>query len=59
MKKTIVSVCLLLLAAAVLYSRDAARRFKYYRLDQVITLKGEITEIKKEECYRNNNFMVI
>jgi len=59
MKKAIVSSCLLLLAAAAIFSQDAARRFKYYRLDQVMTLKGEITEIKNEECYRNNNFMVI
>ncbi|MCK5057804.1 MAG: hypothetical protein KAT34_14185 [Candidatus Aminicenantes bacterium] len=60
MKKAILSICLLMLAAAVVYpQRGTGRRFKYYRVDRVKTFKGEILEIKKEECYRNINFMVI
>jgi len=59
MKKIILSFCLLLLAAASLYSQGTGRRFKYYRVDQVTAVKGKIKEIKKEECYRSNNFMVI
>jgi hypothetical protein len=59
MKKVIISFCLLLLAGASIYPQGEGRGFKYYRVDQVITIKGEIKEIKKEECYRSNNFMVI
>ena len=60
MKKPILSICLLVLAAVVVYpQRGAGRRFKYYRVDRVNTFKGEILEIKKEESYRGNHFTVI
>jgi hypothetical protein len=60
MKKAILSICLLMLATAAVYpQRGAGRGFKYYRVDRVNTFKGEILEIKKEECYHDKDFTVI
>jgi len=60
MKKAILSICLLALAALIVYpQRGAGRRYKYYRVDRVKTVKGEVLEIKKEECYRDKNFTVL
>lgn len=59
MKKIMILFCLILLAGAIIYPQDRSMRFKYYRVDQVKTVRGEIAEIKKEACYRSNNFMII
>jgi hypothetical protein len=38
---------------------DAAEAIKYFRVDKVVTVTGEITDIKSEKSYRKNNFINI
>jgi hypothetical protein len=52
---------LLFLAVVVLPAQDTAQEQKvnYYRVDHVITVNGEIIDIKAEKCYNNNDFIII
>lgn len=54
----ILSMLLLLgtFAAPVYPQRNA---FKYYRLDKVKTVTGQIQEIKSEKCYQGRDFIII
>jgi hypothetical protein len=56
MKKTAISLCVLLLVTAGIF---AQKQLRYYRVDSVKTIKGEITDIKSEKSYHKNNFTVI
>ncbi len=38
---------------------DATDDIKYFRLDKIISVSGEVTDIKKESCYDGENFKVI
>jgi hypothetical protein len=60
-KKAILFTLALVLAA--LHSVPAQGRqeqqVKYYRVDQVDTMQGEIIAIKTEKCYQENDFVVL
>lgn len=53
--KIIVSLFILFLNA----NAQAQQPIKYYNLDSIVTVKGEISEIKVEPCYRKRDFIVI
>lgn len=56
MKKTVFFLCLLLVVTAGISAQEP---IKYYRVDSVKTIKGEITDIKIEKSFHKNNFTVI
>ena len=54
------TIFLVAAAAALASVQDPqGQQVKYYRVDQVITLKGEIIEIKTEKCYQDKDFIVL
>lgn len=55
MKKIVIFVSLLLF----LHFAGFPEEIKYYRVDQVKTIRGKITAIKNEECYYKSIFTVI
>ncbi|MCK4761800.1 MAG: hypothetical protein KAW12_06330 [Candidatus Aminicenantes bacterium] len=59
MKKIILWFCLLLLAGFSAAAQKKAAQIKYYRVDQVKTIKGEILEIKKEPASKKSVFTVL
>jgi hypothetical protein len=62
MKKKAIIFTLVLVLAAVLSVPAPGRQeqqIKYYRVDQVSTLQGEIIAIKTEKCYQDNDFVVL
>lgn len=56
MKKPVLFLCLLLLTTAGVFAQE---QIKYYRVDNVKTITGEIVDIKSEKSYHKNNFTVI
>jgi hypothetical protein len=59
LKSFIVSVILGLFSTAFYLFPDPAENIKYYRVDQVITVTGEITDIKTEKSYHKSDFIVV
>jgi hypothetical protein len=54
-----IKIIVFILMAAFTARLHGQRPFKYYNLDNIVTVKGEITDIKREPCYRQNDFIVI
>ena len=52
-------IVLLFFLFCVNVNAQAQQPIKYYNLDKIVTVKGEITEIKVEPCYRKRDFIVI
>jgi hypothetical protein len=56
MKKIAISFCVLLLLTIGSF---AQQQIRYYRVDSVKTITGEIVDIKNEKSFHKNNFTVI
>ena len=60
---TLVLMVLMVLTLAAVVSVSAQgqqeQQVKYYRVDQVSTLQGEIIALKTEKCYQDNDFVVL
>jgi len=56
MKKTVLFLWLLMLSAA---AAAAGEQIKYYRVDSVKTIKGEVVDIKSETSFHKSDFTVI
>jgi len=54
-----INIIVFILVAALTAQLHGQRSFKYYNLDNIVTVKGEITDIKVEPCYRKSDFIVI
>jgi hypothetical protein len=48
-----------LLLGPALTAQAQQKQLKYYRIDTVKTVKGEIAAVKNEPCYNKKNFIVI
>ncbi len=62
MKRAIVIFSFMLLLTPLFYTQKIypqKKQLKYYRVDRVKTVKGEITAVKNEPCYDKKNFIVI
>jgi len=53
-----ICVIFTLISPVFLYS-EPKEAIKYFRLDTIIKITGEITDIKDEECYTGENFKVL
>lgn len=56
MKKTVLFLCVLLLSIAGIRAQE---QIKYYRVDNVKTIAGEIVDIKSEKSFHTSDFTVI
>jgi hypothetical protein len=56
MKKIVITLNILFLLTIAVF---AEQQVKYFRVDKVKTIRGEITDIKTEKSYHKNDFIVI
>ncbi len=52
----IITLCFTLLPPALVFPQETVN---YYRVDKVITIRGEITDVKNEACFANDEFIII
>lgn len=56
MKKIVITLNIIFLLIVTVF---AEQQVKYFQVDKVKTIKGEITDIKTEKSYHRNDFIVI
>jgi hypothetical protein len=56
MKKIVITLNILFLLFVTVF---AEQQVKYFQVDKVKTIRGEITDIKTEKSYHKNDFIVI
>lgn len=56
MKKIIITLTILFLQVSAVF---AQQHVKYFQVDRIKTIRGEITDIKTEKSYHKSNFIVI
>ncbi len=56
MKKIVITLNILFLLIVAVF---AEQQVKYFQVDKVINIRGEITDIKTEKSYHRNDFIVI
>ena len=56
MKKIVITLNILFLLTITVFTQ---KQVKYFQVDKVKTIRGEITDIKTEKSYHKNDFIVI
>jgi len=56
MKKIVITLSILFLLVVTVF---AEQQVKYFQVDKIKTIRGEITDIKTEKSYHRNDFIVI